>query len=239
MRQTQASQGYSKRQNKNTTMLYEESLWFKDIIERHVKPNSLVLNIGSSTKKFIEVDQPYIKQNLFDELAKKYCSVKNIDIKQAEGVDFVGDVTDTNFTDTLKQLNPSLIICSNLLEHLENRKTFCDALIQIMNKETLLIISVPYSFPYHEDPIDTLYRPDINELQKAFPSLKLVEGEIVDCGFYFALISKGMELSNQFLYFMKTLLRMFFALISFNKKKIENLSWNFKRASATCVVFKM
>lgn len=80
----------------------------------------------------------------------------------------VGDVTDTDFIQTLKQLNPSIIICSNLLEHLENRKIFCDALVKIMNPKTLLIISVPYLFPYHEDPIDTMYRPDIEELQKHF-----------------------------------------------------------------------
>ena len=220
-------------------MLYEESLWFKKMIEQHVQSNSLVLNIGSSTKEFIEVDQPYIKHHLFDELAKKNCTVKNIDIKQAEGVDLVGDVTDKNFTDTLRQLNPSIIICSNLLEHLEDRKTFCDSLINIMSKDTMLIVSVPYSFPYHEDPIDTLYRPDLKELQKAFPLLKMVEGEIVDCGFYFALISKGMEVSNQFLFFIKTLIRMFIALVTFNKKKIDSLSWNFRRASATCVVYKL
>jgi hypothetical protein len=220
-------------------MLYEESVWFKNMIQQYVEPNSLVLNIGSSTKQFIEVDQPYIKQNLFDELAKKNCAVKNIDIKQAEGVDLVGDVTDPAFIQTLKQLNPSFIICSNLLEHLTDRKTFCDALVKIMNTKTMLIVSVPYSFPYHEDPIDTLYRPDINELQKAFPLLKLEEGKIVDCGFYFALISKGIRRSNQFLFFMKTILRMGIAILTFNEKKVKNLSWNFKRVSATCAVFKL
>ena len=220
-------------------MLYEESIWFKHIIQKFVSPNSLVLNIGSSTKQFIEIEQPYIKQNLFDELDKKSCLVKNIDIKHAEGVDLVGDVTDASFIETLQQLNPAIIICSNLLEHLENRKTFCDALVKIMNTETLLIVSVPYSFPYHEDPIDTLFRPNLDDLQKTFPLLKLVEGEIVDCGFYFALISKDMEVGNQFLYFMKTLLRMFFAILAFNNKKIKDISWNFKRASATCAVYKL
>ena len=84
-------------------MLYEESLWFKKIIQQYAQPNALVLNIGSSTKEFIEVTQPYIKANLLDEFAKKNCTVKNIDIKQAEGVDFVGDVTDPSFIEKLKQ----------------------------------------------------------------------------------------------------------------------------------------
>lgn len=63
-------------------MLYEESIWFKNIIQHYVEENSLVLNIGSSTKEFIEIDQPYIKQNLFDELANKTCDIKNCDIKK-------------------------------------------------------------------------------------------------------------------------------------------------------------
>ena len=218
-------------------MLYEESVWFKNIIQQYVEPNSLVLNIGSSTKQFIEVDQPYIKQNLFDELAKKNCTVKNIDIKQAEGVDLVGDVTDLAFIETLKQLNPSFIICSNLLEHLSDRKIFCEALVKIMNTKTMLIVSVPYSFPYHEDPIDTLYRPDINELQKAFPLLKLEEGKIVDCGTFFNYSSKHLSSISKLINFIKITLAIVPASL-FNKEKYHNLVWNFKRISATCAIYK-
>ena len=219
-------------------MLYEESLWFKKMIERHVQPNSLVLNIGSSTKEFIEVEQPYIKQNLFDELSKKECQIKNVDIKQADGVDLVGDVTDANFVETLKKLNPASIVCSNLLEHLEDRKTFCDALVKIMNKETLLIISVPYSFPYHEDPIDTMYRPNLDELQIAFPSLKLVEGDIVDCGTFFSYTTKHLSIISQLVNFIKILLAIIPASL-FNKEKFNRVAWNFKNISATCVIYKL
>lgn len=219
-------------------MLYEESLWFKKIIGKYVLPNSMVLNIGSSTKEFIEVDQPYIKQNLFDELSKKSCQIKNVDIKQAEGVDLVGDVTDAHFIETLKQLNPAIIICSNLLEHLENRKTFCDALIKIMNKETMLIVSVPYSFPYHEDPIDTMYRPDLDELQLAFPSLKLVEGEIVDCGTYFRYSTKHLSIISQLINFIKIILAIIPASL-FNKEKYNRVRWNFKHIAATCAIYKL
>ncbi len=219
-------------------MLYEESLWFKNIIRKYVQPNSLVLNIGSSTKEFIETDQPYIKQNLFNELALKNCQIKNVDIKQAEGVDLVGDVTDTAFIETLKQLNPSIIICSNLLEHLENRKTFCDALIKIMNKETMLIVSVPYLFPYHEDPIDTMYRPDLDELQKAFPQLKLIEGEIVDCGTFFSYSTKHLSTISQLINFVKIILAIIPASL-FNKEKYNRVVWNFKNISATCAIYKL
>jgi len=219
-------------------MLLEESIWFKEIIRKVIQPGSLVLNIGSSTKHFIETEQPYIKQNLFDELSAKKCSVKNIDIKNAEGVDLVGDVTDPDFINTLKGLNPTAIICSNLLEHLENRKSFCDALVKIMNPETLLIVSVPFSFPYHEDPIDTLYRPDIKELQNAFPSLKLVEGKIVDCGSYFNYSAKHQSIISQFINFIKICISIIPAML-FNRNKFSELKWYFKRISSTCVIYKL
>lgn len=219
-------------------MLYEESLWFKNIIQKHAQPNTLVLNIGSSTKDFIEVTQPYIKANLFDELAKKNCDVKNIDIKQAEGVDLVGDVTDPAFIVQLKQLNASFIICSNLLEHLTDRTAFCQALVKIMNADTKLIISVPYNFPYHEDPIDTMYRPDLDELQLAFPTLRLVEGQIVNCGTYFNYATKHKSALNRLFAYIK--LRLASAIASFtNKEKQERLAANFKQISATCAIYKI
>jgi hypothetical protein len=219
-------------------MLYEESLWFKKIIQQYAQPNALVLNIGSSTKEFIEVTQPYIKENLFDEFAKKNCTVKNIDIKQAEGVDFVGDVTDPSFIEKLKQQNASFIICSNLLEHLTDRTSFCEALVKIMNADTKLIISVPYNFPYHEDPIDTMYRPNLNELQQAFPSLKLVEGQIVDCGTYFNYSTKHLDTISKLVSFFKLSVASIIASIT-NKEKHERLAANFKHISATCAIYKL
>jgi hypothetical protein len=219
-------------------MLYEESLWFKEVIRQRVKSGALVLNIGSSTKHFIEVEQPYIKQNMFDELQNKNALIKHIDIKQAEGVDLVGDVTDKQFIEQLKQLNPSVIICSNLLEHLTDRKSFCEGLMQIMNDETLLIVSVPYAFPYHEDPIDTLYRPDLKMLQNDFHRLNMLEGEIVDCGYYFQLISSSLNSSQRFRFFLKNLLRAIISFATFNFDKFKQVSWTFKKISATCAVYK-
>lgn len=219
-------------------MLYEESLWFKKIIQKHTLPNTLVLNIGSSTKEFTEITQPYIKTNLLDEFIKKNCVIKNIDIKHAEGVDLVGDVTDPTFVAQLKELNASIIICSNLLEHLSERTKFCNALTEIMNPSTKLIVSVPYSFPYHEDPIDTMYRPNLNELQNAFPKLVQIEGEIVDCGSFLDFSHKNHSFIQKYFSFTKLSIA---AAISFfiSRKKFDKLSWIFKRVSATCVIYKL
>lgn len=219
-------------------MLYEESLWFKKIIQKYAQPGALVLNIGSSTKEFIEITQPYIKANLFDEFAKKNCVVKNIDLKHAEGVDYVGDVTDPVFVSKLKNLNASFIICSNLLEHLTERTAFCDALVKIMNSNTKLIVSVPFSFPYHEDPIDTMYRPNLKDLQNAFPNLEQIEGEIVDCGSFLNFSSTNNSFFEKYFNFIKISAAAILAFF-ISRKKFEKLSWIFKRISTTCVVYQL
>ena len=219
-------------------MLYEESLWFKKIIQKYGQEGKIVLNIGSSTKEFIENEQPYIKTNLLDQLTSKNCVVKNIDLKQADGVDLVGDVTNPAFIAELKQLNASMIICSNLLEHLSIRKEFCEALVKIMNKETLLIISVPYSFPYHEDPIDTMFRPNLSELKNEFNGLKMIEGEIVDCGGFYEFNNKKTPKLIKFTNFIKILLAAGISYLT-NKEKFKRLEWNFKTISATCAIYQL
>ena len=218
-------------------MLLEESLWFKYVINKYVKPYSLVLNIGSSDKHFIENIQPYIKSNVIDELNKKQCSLKNIDIKPCEGVDLVGDVTDISFINQINALNPDVIICSNLLEHLDNRQAFCEGLMKMTSGSTILIVSVPHSFPYHEDPIDTLYRPNVNDLKKAFASLFLMEGTIVKCGTYYSYINqhekKGFTFVN-YLRICRATLRAFFI----NRERFLSLLWYFRKISVSCGVFK-
>jgi hypothetical protein len=150
----------------------------------------------------------------------------------------VGDVTDPEFIAQLKSLNASFIICSNLLEHLTERTAFCEALVKIMNKDTQLIISVPYSFPYHEDPIDTMYRPDLNDLQQSFPTLKFIEGEIVDCGSYFNFASNNKNLFSMSFNYVKITAAVCVTYF-INKNKFNRLSWIFKRISATCAVYKL
>ena len=44
------------------------------------------------------------------------------------------------------------------------------------------MVTVPHKFPYHPDPIDTMFRPSPNELVGLFPNCHRLEGLILDCG---------------------------------------------------------
>jgi hypothetical protein len=83
-----------------------------------------------------------------------------------------------------------------------------------------------------------MYRPDLKELQQAFPNLKLVEGKIVDCGTFFNYSTKNLTPFSKLFSFFK--LSVATAIASFtNKEKHERLTANFKQISATCAIYKL
>ena len=43
----------------------------------------------------------------------------------------------------------------------------------------ILVITVPYSYPYHPDPIDTLYRPSAEELCALFPGYEVLYAQLI------------------------------------------------------------
>ena len=160
-------------------MLYEEAKWIGTELMKISKQGDRVLNIGSSSQEFRADVQPYIKEFIFNPLIEKNITIVHTDIVKAEGVDIVGDLTDSVFIDKLKKEKYEVIICSNLLEHMVNRQPIISAIKEILRPNGIAIVTVPYNYPYHLDPIDTMFRPKINELYKNFNEFELEKGEIV------------------------------------------------------------
>jgi len=212
-------------------MLRKESEWYREVIETRVRSNSLVLNIGSSTKYVAEVRQPYIQKNVLDALAEKHCVIKNVDIKESEGVDIVGDISNPSFAAELRALEPDVIICANTLEHIENREIFSKSLASLLGDQTLLIISAPHTFPYHADPIDTMYRTDVAGLAREFPSLQLIEGTVLTMPYY-SVIAHRYSFAG----------RIKLVITSGAKcllKADANSCWLFRNVYETCALFKV
>lgn len=61
-------------------------------------------------------------------------------------------------------------------------------MLDLIPQNGYLILSVPNAFPYHPDPIDTLFRPTVDELVALFPGTHCVAAEIVPCGRLFVLV---------------------------------------------------
>jgi hypothetical protein len=215
-------------------MLEGEARWFGEKLAA-LDPAVVypMLNVGSSTEVFRTVGQPWIDQFIFKPARVAGCQVFHVDMKEAPGVDLVGDLTDRVFLRRLeRQTNCKSVFCSNLLEHVPDQGTVARALTMLLPPGGYLFVSCPYRYPYHPDPIDTRFRPTIDELAGLFPDTRLVEGEVVVGETYLAQLARSPRI------LAKTLIRL---LLPFYKPRAwlntwRHLRWLFRPFQATCVV---
>jgi len=161
-------------------MLFREAQKLGEVLGRlSLDQVSPLVNLGSSTRAFRESQQPYIQQFIFTPLDRRGVRAVHADLKDEDGIDIVGDVYDPSFQRAVKAIEPRLILCCNMLEHVEDRPRFVEACGDLLAPGGYLLLSVPYSFPYHMDPIDTLYRPSPTELSALFPEWETIESGVV------------------------------------------------------------
>lgn len=217
-------------------MRISESLWIgrKILKLTETSKNFRLLNIGSSTKQFREKKQPWVQKNIFDPICG-YCSIDHLDMKVQEGVDIIGDLTDIIFLEQLKLKCYDVILCSNLLEHVINPEEICRCIEDCVKEGGFLIVTVPHLYPYHNDPIDTMFRPDVEELINYFKKSSLVEGEIltIDDSHMRTLLRNKKLL-------VITIIRWFTPFYKFDtwKKIISDIPNTFKSYKMTCILMK-
>lgn len=139
-----------------------------------------VLNLGSSTERFRTIEQPHIDEEIFAPLRRRGVKILHADLKEAEGVDLVGNVYDLDYQRRMREINPRLIFCSNMLEHLTEREKFVETCDAMLAPGGYLVLTVPHDYPYHQDPIDTYYRPSPSELSDLLPHYECVWSESVE-----------------------------------------------------------
>ncbi len=163
-------------------MLKAEAQWIGQILrEIDAKQLSPLLNVGSATADFRENVQPWIDSEIFAPLRERGVTVHHLDIRKDVGVDLCGDLTDDAFVAGLAGMYRSLLCC-NLLEHVPDPAAIAGKLESVVPPGGLLIVTVPNRFPWHPDPIDTLYRPTPAELAGIFQRCRMIRGEVIKCG---------------------------------------------------------
>lgn len=217
-------------------MFREEARWLADIIYS-LQPNSVfpILNIGSSSKKFRELEQPWIDELLLKPARQNGYSVINVDMKYDIGVDLVGDLCDPVFLQKLSEINIKSVLCSNLLEHVTNREEICQIISSIIPNGGYVFITVPYQYPYHRDPIDTMFRPNIEELSNLFPDFKIVKGEIVTGG-YLVQSTTTAPVIYALAMFIRLIVPIYQPLRWFDS--LRYALWLFKDISVGCVLLE-
>lgn len=149
-------------------MFAEESEWIRDAISGIATGEiKQVGNIGSSSLIFRTEIQPHIHSNIIAPIEKNGVKVVHIDLKEEQGVDVIGDITSPTFGDKFHD-QFDLVLCTNLLEHVLDINLVVQNLIKVVKRTGYILITVPYKYRLHFDPIDNGFRPTPNEIASLF-----------------------------------------------------------------------
>lgn len=97
-------------------------------------------------------------------------SLAHSDFDPRPHVTLPGNLLPTEFQCRLAALEPPLVFLFNVLEHLPRptRRPLPGIREEALPPGACLVVGVPYSYPYHADPIDTMYWPSRWEWAAAF-----------------------------------------------------------------------
>ena len=173
-------------------MLLAEAKWIGKALAG-VEPEKLtpLLNVGSGTAEMREKIQPWIDQEIFAPLRSRGVAIQHLDIQEGPGIDLKGDLYDDAFVARLAGNGYRALLCCNVLEHVENPAAIAAKLECLVPVGGFLLFTVPNSYPYHPDPIDTMYRPSLEEFVQLFPHCKMIVGTVQNCGTGWDLVERN------------------------------------------------
>lgn len=219
-------------------MLKEEAGWLGAEMGRVAQEAlSPLLDLGSSSGDFRKDLQPWVGEALYAPLLGRGVRIVHQDLQANPGVDIVGDLTDPAFIEELAGRSFRAVLCANLLEHVRDPAAVARSLVKVVPPGGHLFVSCPFRFPYHPDPIDTRFRPDVETLAGLFPGTEIAAGEIVPCGTYFSHLYPALPKWKALLKHLLRLCLPFYAPPVW-LLKVAHLPWLFRGLSATCVVLR-
>jgi len=217
-------------------MLRPEALWLRRALALlPLARGATLLNVGSSTGSYRRLEQPWVENDVFAPLLKRGIAVVHLDLKPAEGVDVVGDLVDPVFRAKALAGKSDVVLCSNLLEHVSERDALCAAMQEVVPSTGYLIVTCPYRYPYHPDPIDTMFRPTVTELADLFPDLSLAWGEVVVAEFQWSYFAHYEKFAGRGAWTSSAQLAASSLHDSKERRRFKEL---FIRTSATCIVLR-
>lgn len=164
-------------------MLKNEAAWLQArLSEFPTDTLSPLLSVASGAEEVRTRVQPWISKRVFLPLEARGVQVIHHELSAGAGIDVAGDLHDDQVVAALAATGARSVLCCNLLEHVDSRERLTAALTNLVAPGGFLFVTVPHRFPYHPDPIDTMFRPSVAELAAEFPKLTLRVGEEVACG---------------------------------------------------------
>ena len=216
-------------------MLLNEAKWIGNVLNSYsVEQLTPLVNLGSSTKNFREKGQSFIYEFIIHPLEKRGVTIVHVDIEPGQGVDIVGDIFDEDIYSQILSHNPKSVICANILEHVIAPHKMANLCVDMIQRNGFIVATVPYSFPFHLAPIDTMFRPTVEELADMFPGGEIQASEIVNCGTF------GQQIVISPKVFFKHIVKMLIPWPTAQhwKAAMHRNLWLFKEYQTTCVVLK-
>jgi len=221
-------------------MLRNEAKWIGDVLSAlPLNVASPCLNLGSSTESFRKVEQPYIEEHIIAPGEGRGMRFIHADVKKAPGVDIAGDIFDPQFQAQLAATAPGSVLCCNMFEHVTDRPKLAEICKTLVRPGGYIIVTVPKSFPYHVDPIDTYFRPAPADIVKLFSDCELVMSDVVLDKTYWQQLLR-LKLGQRLMILLKTAVYVFLPFYQWErwKGRMHRLSWLFRPYKVSVVVFK-
>ncbi len=218
-------------------MFLAETKWLAGFLEKLPREDlSPLLNVGSSTAELRETHQPWTEENLFAPLRARGVKIIHLDSRNGNGIDIQADIANAADLSRIRAKQARAVLCCNILEHVRDPKRVADHCVEIAGPGGYVFVTVPYSYPRHRDPIDTLYRPTPAELHTLFPNTQMIAGEIVDAGeSYLTQVKKRPWI------ILRHILRFPFPFIGYDnwRHSMRKPYWLFNNYKVTCAVFEV
>jgi SAM-dependent methyltransferase len=181
-------------------VLRAEAAWLAVQLERlPAQDLSPLLSIGSGDAA-LRATQPWIERLVYGPLSDRGVRLLHHELQPAPGVDVAGDLTDARFLGSLAGLEVQSIMCCNVLEHVPDPAVLAAAIERLVPRDGYAFVTVPYRYPYHPGPIDTMFRPSVDELRRLFPSLSVEREAEIRCesliGYFLASPTKRSSLAH-------------------------------------------
>ena len=218
-------------------MFEAEAAWLERLLREHPPDEiSPLLNVGSSTSTFRDAKQPWTERRLFAPLKDRGIEVIHLDAKEGPGIDMRADILDRADLPRIKALGAKSILCCNILEHVREPSTLAQICLDIVGPGGYVFVTVPYSYPHHRDPIDTMFRPKPDILAELFRPAEMLKGEIMDVG-----QSYRADVKRRPWILLRHLSRFPFPFVGFRgwKRSMAKLYWLFNNYQVTAAAFRM
>ena len=216
-------------------MLFNEALWIAQTLATlETERISPLLNLGSASRAFRERGQPFIFTNIIAPLQDRAVEIIHSDLEEADGVDIAGDIFSDAVFHRIADRQPHMVLCSNILEHVVDRAQFAQRCVDLVPAGGFILATVPHSFPFHPSPIDTMYRPNADELAGLFGGCSLVKGEIVTCESFSTQLTRTPMVAAKHLFHLV----IPWPTASHWRSAMHKNLWLFKSYKTTCALFE-